>query len=546
MEQRNNVRLIFQGRELKEYDSAQGHSSQLTSNQGLTNEHHSLRLCDYNVHDGSTIHCLVTPASTPTTTSSEVQLDRTRFPNHRGRSSTSNDSILAEFDMGTRLMEPLFAFLLAFTWFFRIVYRQYFNSVSTFALIALSVFFCGAVFAVNFMNAASNFVTFATRRRNSPEPSTSDLPDPQNTPDASSDVRVVTLTMVARRLQQGQAVYTAIVWFFFVSYLKDRMSTTSRSNKTQRESHSEIERKRRERMKRDTEFLRKQVHSSQYRDKLSIFQAAAERLIHYTDKLGKREYIINDEEYSHLITQLTSGDSLILSSVTKANLRYTEDASDSLSTLNDLYNVHHHKNQTKRHYGADQETTHAVDREEFHLGASLWLVDSSTSLRLRIGQKAFESRVAKNFILALRCGSSIPVRHCVYGSDKKKDRFIEFCGDLSQQVDSANPSNLIITFRGLCRPVDPACTSVINHQEVCKHSQDNPRLYFTLRLSPGDFQITEAVGNFQTLLGYKADDLVHKQLKDLVAQPCRDVIDRALFEGTVPISDSLIFLADKD
>ncbi|KAG5444778.1 Transmembrane and ubiquitin-like domain-containing protein 2 [Clonorchis sinensis] len=206
MEQRNNVRLIFQGRELKEYNAAQGHSSQIASNQDLTNEHHSLRLCDYNVHDGSTIHCLVTPASAPTSTSSEAQLDRTRFPNHRGRSSTSNDSILAEFDMGTRLMEPLFAFLLAFTWFFRIVYRQYFNSVSTFALIALSVFFCGAVFAVNFMNAASNFVTFATRRRNSPEPSTSDLSDPQSTSSASSDVRVVTLTMVARRLQQGQAV----------------------------------------------------------------------------------------------------------------------------------------------------------------------------------------------------------------------------------------------------------------------------------------------------------------------------------------------------
>ncbi|TGZ67759.1 hypothetical protein CRM22_004610, partial [Opisthorchis felineus] len=156
--------------------------------------------------------------------------------------------------------------------------------------------------------------------------------------------------------------------------------------------------------------------------------------------------------------------------------------------------------------------------------------------------------IARNFILALRCGSSIPVRHCVYGSDNKFYRFIEFCGDLSQQVDSTNPSHLIITFRGLCRPVDPACASVNNRQEVCKDSQDNPRLYFTLRLSPGDFQITEAVGNFQTLLGYKADDLVHKQVKDLVAQSCRDVVDRALFEartqGSVRTSVQLLHVEE--
>lgn len=320
-------------------------------------------------------------------------------------------------------------------------------------------------------------------------------------------------------------MYTAIVWFFFVSYLKERMSTTSRSNKTQRESHSEIERKRRERMKRDTEFLRKQVHSSQYRDKLSIFQAAAERLIHYTDKLGKREYIINDEEYSHLITQNFEGfDVHVRCSDTKI-LRIHPNVEKILDfPLDALVGRSLHE------FVEPSTSTKQILNEVFHGSDLQWDI--------------FKGLIAKNFILALRCGSSIPVRHCVYGSDKKLYRFIEFCGDLSQQVDSANPSNLIITFCGLCRPVDPACTSVINRQEVCKHSQDNPRLYFTLRLSPGDFQITEAVGNFQTLLGYKADDLVHKQLKDLVAQPCRDVIDRALFEvgtqGSVKTSAKLL------
>ncbi|GAA52573.1 hypothetical protein CLF_108380, partial [Clonorchis sinensis] len=275
---------------------------------------------------------------------------------------------------------------------------------------------------------------------------------------------------------------------FFVSYLKDRMSTTSRSNKTQRESHSEIERKRRERMKRDTEFLRKQVYSSQYRDKLSIFQAAAERLIRYT---GFDVHVrCSDAKILRIHPNVEKILDFPLDALVGRSLHeFVEPSASTKQILNEAF------------HGSDLQ----------------WDI--------------FKGLIARNFILALRCGSSIPVRHCVYGSDKKFYRFIEFCGDLSQQVDSTNPSHLIIIFRGLCRPVDPACASVINRQEVCKDSQDNPRLYFTLRLSPGDFQITEAVGNFQTLLGYKADDLVQKQLKDLVAHSCRDVVDRALSEG---------------
>ncbi|KAA3677721.1 uncharacterized protein DEA37_0004275 [Paragonimus westermani] len=203
LQQHRNVRLIFQGRELTETNAARFRQQRIGDQSELSHIQ-PLRLRDYDIQDGSTIHCLITNAVTPS-----HDVTQEHFPgrhNPRGRTSPSNDSILTEFDMGTRLMEPLFAFLLAFTWFFRIVYRQYFNSLSTFALIALSIFFCGAVFAVNIVNVVSSLTAFTTRRRNTPSTNgnTSNTSNTlQNTADPTRDVRVVTVTMVARRIQRG-------------------------------------------------------------------------------------------------------------------------------------------------------------------------------------------------------------------------------------------------------------------------------------------------------------------------------------------------------
>ncbi|KAH8878222.1 Transmembrane and ubiquitin domain-containing protein 2 [Schistosoma japonicum] len=158
------------------------------------------RLCDYGVTDGSTIHCLVT---TPVLSSAPSS---TNDPGNTGRNfhfPSSSDSMLTEFDMGTRLMKPLFAFLLIFTWFFRIVYRQYFNSVSTFALVTLTVFFCGSVLTASIMNAMSAVASiFGISISNS-----SDLPNRQSdygensgNQSGSDGVQVVTVTMVARRV----------------------------------------------------------------------------------------------------------------------------------------------------------------------------------------------------------------------------------------------------------------------------------------------------------------------------------------------------------
>ncbi|CAL8087022.1 unnamed protein product [Calicophoron daubneyi] len=201
LRQNKNVRLIFQGRELAERGSIRSNRSGSGSSPAEGEATKRNRLCDYDIPDGATIHCLVI---TPTARSQQPEANQPSS-SRRGRGSNASDSVLSEFDLGTRLMEPLFAFLLAFTWFFRIAYRQYFNSVSTFALVALSVFFCGAVFAVNFMNAASAVTSFAARRRARPRGHGTDNnpnPEPESS-DSSSDVRVVTVTMVARRVSSS-------------------------------------------------------------------------------------------------------------------------------------------------------------------------------------------------------------------------------------------------------------------------------------------------------------------------------------------------------
>nr|CAX75083.1 Transmembrane and ubiquitin-like domain-containing protein 2 [Schistosoma japonicum]CAX75085.1 Transmembrane and ubiquitin-like domain-containing protein 2 [Schistosoma japonicum] len=191
--QKKNVRLIFQGREL--LDVVKNEIDCQYSSRPKRQ-----RLCDYGVTDGSTIHCLVTTPVLSSTSSS------TNDPGNTGRNfhfSSSSDSMLTEFDMGTRLMKPLFAFLLIFTWFFRIVYRQYFNSVSTFALVTLTVFFCGSVLTTSIMNAMSAVASiFGISISNS-----SDLPNRQSdygensgNQSGSDGVQVVTVTMVARRV----------------------------------------------------------------------------------------------------------------------------------------------------------------------------------------------------------------------------------------------------------------------------------------------------------------------------------------------------------
>ena len=115
-----SVRLIFNGHELKE-------------GTGLT-------LKFYAVPNNATIHCLVTERAEPTDSTSNYIT-----AGNRAQDDTSSSGG-PETDMGG-LMFPLFAAILGLIWYCRISYRQYFNVMSTFALVGVTLLFIAACIA---------------------------------------------------------------------------------------------------------------------------------------------------------------------------------------------------------------------------------------------------------------------------------------------------------------------------------------------------------------------------------------------------------------
>lgn len=297
----------------------------------------------------------------------------------------------------------------------------------------------------------------------------------------------------------------------------DRQVTVPRISKSQRENHSEIERKRRERMKRDTEFLRRQIPSSRYKDKLSIFQIGAERLIQYTDKLGKRDYIINDEEYSRLIMDNFDGFDVHIRCCDGEITYIHKNVEGILDTsVNEIVGNRIHD------LAEPSASTKEIINSAFHGSELQWDI--------------FKGVIARNFILALRCGPHVPLHHCVYGSDGGVYRFIEFCGDLSHQNDSTDGTKSTIVFRGLCRSLDPACGTIVRAPEDGDHSPvslcPESEKHFTLRLSKCDHRIIETVGDVGSLLGCVPTSLLHSKIRDLVT-PCeQSLVDRMLNEAT--------------
>ena len=83
-------------------------------------------LAKYSIIDKSVIHCLLSRA--------QPQPDTSPQPPRN------------EFDIGT-LMFPLFGVILLLVWYFRFTYRSYFNAMSTFSLIGITLLFIVALLA---------------------------------------------------------------------------------------------------------------------------------------------------------------------------------------------------------------------------------------------------------------------------------------------------------------------------------------------------------------------------------------------------------------
>ncbi|CAH8557661.1 unnamed protein product [Heterobilharzia americana] len=303
---------------------------------------------------------------------------------------------------------------------------------------------------------------------------------------------------------------------------KGQISRKQNKEKLQKESHSEIERKRRERMKLETEFLHRQVSHSQCKDKLSIFLAGAERLIHYGNKLGKREYIINDEEYSRIIINTIDGFAIHVR-CSDGEIMYEENVQKVLDIPQanfvgkTLYDVAEPSSNTKR-----------------------IICDNLIFYGSEMQQAKDGELIPRNFVIAMRCGPGVPLRNCVRGSDCQLYRFIEFCGDIVYQKNNVCEANAL--FRGVCRPLDMACQTVFDNKQL--NNQTNPfeeytsptetpitsADHVTLRIAADNFSITEVVGNSSSILGWDVDDILNKHIEDFVTIPEQSIVKHALKE----------------
>lgn len=115
-----NVRLIYNGRELKEGN----------------------RLSTYGLAEGCTIHCLVT---------SRNRLANAATANRDGAESDGSDhggeNWERERDI-SRLVFPVFGVFVGVIWYCRVAYKQYFNVISTFGLLGITVLFLAASFTL--------------------------------------------------------------------------------------------------------------------------------------------------------------------------------------------------------------------------------------------------------------------------------------------------------------------------------------------------------------------------------------------------------------
>lgn len=94
-------------------------------------QHDQLTIQGIGLFDNCVVHCHIS--------------NNTSQNSSQTSSDTSNVS--QDLDLG-HLMVPLFGFMLATAWYFRIQFRQIFNPLSTFALIVITFLFLASIFAV--------------------------------------------------------------------------------------------------------------------------------------------------------------------------------------------------------------------------------------------------------------------------------------------------------------------------------------------------------------------------------------------------------------
>ncbi|KAL3319513.1 hypothetical protein Ciccas_001810 [Cichlidogyrus casuarinus] len=249
-----------------------------------------------------------------------------------------------------------------------------------------------------------------------------------------------------------------------------------------RETHSEIERKRRDRMKKEADFLQQQLNVN-CRDRLSILQQGSKELTEFANKIGERDYIIATQEFNNLILENLKG-FLIVISCDNGKILHIQ--------LIDFDLIHFIDNSSELSSSA--------------LETCLQLSE------LELDSLAKDKLFQRNMILPMRINrhpaNLISHENCVPSSDGSFEvKFIEFVGSICfENVDNYMDDSLYFStgkpvFRALCREMEVSFSA-------SKLNIDIRTPHFTCRHAPDNLTVKEVVGMPKFLLNLKAEEIL--------------------------------------
>ncbi|KAM3181386.1 hypothetical protein ACTXT7_014478 [Hymenolepis weldensis] len=265
-------------------------------------------------------------------------------------------------------------------------------------------------------------------------------------------------------------------------------------NSRVRFTHNEIERKRRARLKSETDFLHQQLPKAVYRDKLAIFKAGTDLLLHYSNLGGfeTRNLILTDNEYSECILEsFDEGFGIRIRCEDGAILQATKNWEKCLGsefapligkTLYDLI--------------VPTELTEQVLRDNLFLS-------SDDREQVSSGQP-----VARSFILPVADKPNSSLDYT-----ETNHRLLDCCGDIVMSPINSNSDETEPVLQVICYLIE-------NRSSNTKMPSEGK--LFSLRLQPDSYLIVEFQG--QSLpTGLQAEDLLGHSLINLTVPESRSI-----------------------
>ncbi|KAM7537247.1 hypothetical protein Aperf_G00000068560 [Anoplocephala perfoliata] len=269
-------------------------------------------------------------------------------------------------------------------------------------------------------------------------------------------------------------------------------------NSRVRFTHNEIERKRRARLKSETDFLHQQLPKALYRDKLAIFKAGTDLLLRYSNSTDSeaRSLILTDSEYSECVLNSFDGFGMRIRCLDGIILHATKNWEQCLGsgftplvgkTLSDLI--------------VPSELTEEIIRDNLSLS-------SEECSQLSSGQP-----VPRTFIL--------PVFDKPNSSDDLSEsgcRLFECSGDIVMSPTVSSEEN---------KPVLQVICRLIEHCSLGHSKPSDGGKLFSLRLQPDSHLIVEFQGH-SLPAGVSSENMLGHSLVDLIVPASRSATEANL------------------